>query len=259
MANFEVAASEYMSAPVKTLRGSSFIDHAHRQLQQLRVSALPVVDDEDVVVGVISRTDVLKVGRREANSRPASSLLDFPAKPVSEFMTPNPGPVPPDTPLSKVAQLMVSGRVHRILLGDEGRVEGIITTRDLMQAIREKQVRTPISEYMSSPLFTIRASEPVAMATQRLEKAKITGLVVVDGDWPVGVFTQVEALESRDLPRDTAVEEVMNPGILVLDEATPVFRAAAQAAVMQARRVVVTVDGKPEGIVTGLDFARIVA
>lgn len=259
MANFQVAAREYMSAPVKTLRGSSFIDHAHRQLQQLRISALPVVDEDGGVIGVISRTDVLKVGRREANSRPASSLLDFPAKPVRDFMTPDPETVPLDTPLSEVAALMVSQRVHRVFLGEEGRVEGIITTRDLMQAIREKQVRNPISEYMSSPLFTIRASEPVAMATERLEKARITGLVVVDKEWSVGVFTQVEALESRDLPRDTPVEEVMNPGILVLDEDTPVFRAAAQAAVMQARRVVVTVDGKPEGIVTGLDFARIVA
>jgi CBS domain-containing protein len=97
------------------------------------------------------------------------------------------------------------------------------------------------------------------MAAERLEKARVTGLVVVDGDWPVGIFTQVEALESRELPRQTPVEEALNPAVLVLDEHTPVFRAAAQAAAMEARRVVVTSDGTPVGIVTGLDFAGIVA
>jgi len=258
MANFEIPAREYMSSPLKTVRGSSFIDHAHRQLQQLRVSALPVVDDDDRVVGVISRTDVLKVGRREANTRPGARLLAFPAKPISEFMTPDPISVSADTPLSEVAALMQKHRVHRIFVDEDGETVGLVTTRDLMHAIREKQVRYPLSDYMSSPLFTIRATEPVSMATERLEKARITGLVVVDDEWPVGIFTQVEALESREHPRDTPVEEVMNPAILVLDEHTPVFRAAAQASVMQARRVVVTRDGGPEGIVTGLDFARIV-
>jgi len=97
------------------------------------------------------------------------------------------------------------------------------------------------------------------MAAERLEKARVTGLVVVDDEWPVGIFTQVEALESRELPRETLMEEVMNPAILVLDEETPVYRAAAQASVMQARRVVTTRNGNAVGIVTGLDFAKIVS
>jgi CBS domain-containing protein len=259
MANFEIPASMYMSSPLKTVRGTSFIDHAHRQLQQFRVSALPVVDEDEQVIGVISRTDVLKVGRREANSRPDARLLAFPAKPIQEFMTPEPVTVPGDTPLSKVADLMVKRRIHRIFVEEGGKTVGLVTTRDLMRAIREKQIRHPLSQYMSSPLFTIRASEPVSMAAERLEKARVTGLVVVDDEWPVGIFTQVEALESRELPRETLMEEVMNPAILVLDEETPVYRAAAQASVMQARRVVTTRNGNAVGIVTGLDFAKIVS
>lgn len=258
MASFQVAAREYMSSPLKTVRASSFIDHAHRQLQQFRVSALPVVDEDDRVVGVISRTDVLQVGKREANSRPGAHLLAFPAKPISEFMTPDPISTPADTPLAEVANLMVKNRIHRVFLTDADGTVGLVTTRDLMRAIREQQLATPLGKYMSSPLFTIRASEPISLASERLGKAKVTGLVVVDGDWPVGIFTQLEALESRELPRDTPTEACMNPGILVLDEATPIYRAAAQASVMQARRIVVTRSGNAVGIVTGLDFAKIV-
>lgn len=258
MANFQVPAREYMSSPLLTIRASSFIDYADRQLQHFRVSALPVVDAEERVVGVISRTDVLEVGRREAGSRPDSRLLAFPAKPVSEFMTPDPVSVAPDTPLSEVAKLMLSHRIHRVFVEEEGVARGVVTTRDLMRAIREKRVNQPLSRYMSSPIFTIRASEPVSLAAQRLENARVTGLVVVDEDWPVGVFTQVEALGARELPRDTATEDVMNPAILVLDADTPIHRAAAQGAAMDVRRVIVLEDDEPAGIVTGLDFARVV-
>lgn len=259
MANFQVPARDYMSSPLHTIRASSFIDHAHRQLQHFRVSALPVVDDDDQVVGVISRTDVLEVGRREAGSRPDSRLLAFPAKPVSEFMTPDPVRVGPDTPLAEVAGLMLKHRIHRVFVEENGACEGVVTTRDLMRAIREKRVNQPLSQYMSTPIFTIRASEPASLATQRLEKARITGLAVVDDEWPVGIFTQVEALAARELPRDTPTEEVMNPAILVLDADTPIHRAAAQAASMEVRRVIALDDDKPVGIVTGLDFARVVS
>ncbi|MEX2530727.1 MAG: CBS domain-containing protein [Gemmatimonadota bacterium] len=258
MANFQVPAAEYMTSPLISLRATSFIDYAHREMQKSQVSALPVVNEDDRLVGVISRTDVLKAGRREAGSSRDARLLAFPAKPVSDFMTPDPVVVEAETPLAEAARLMLEHRIHRVFVEEEGTAVGIVTTRDLMRAIGEKRVKEPLSTYMSSPLFTIRASEPVSLATERLEKARVTGLVVLDGEWPVGVFTQSEAMESRDVARDTAVEDVMNPAILVLDARTPLHRAAAQAGTMNARRVVVIDGNRPAGIVTGLDFARVV-
>lgn len=258
MANFQVAAAEYMTSPLISLKATSFIDHAHREMQKSQVSALPVVNEDERLIGVISRTDVLKAGRREAGSSRDARLLAFPAKPVSDFMTPDPVVVDAETPLAEAARLMLEHRIHRVFVREEGTAVGIVTTRDLMRAIGEKRVKEPISTYMSSPLFTIRASEPVSLATERLEKARVTGLVVLDGEWPVGVFTQSEAMESRDVARDTAVEDVMNPAILVLDARTPLHRAAAQAGAMNARRVVVIDGNRPAGIVTGLDFARVV-
>lgn len=257
MAGFQLPAGDYMSSPLLTVRGSSFIDYAHRQLQNLRVSALPVVDDDERVVGVISRTDVLQVGRREAGSTRDPRLLAFPARIVTEFMTPDPVTVPADATLSEVAELMLSHRIHRVFVRAEGATRGVVTTRDLMRAISDQRVESPLSDHMSSPLFTVRAEEPVSLAVERLEKARVTGLVVMDEEWPVGVFTQVEALEARDLAADTAVEDAMNPAILVLGADTPMHRAAAQAAAMDARRVIVVDEDRPVGIVTGLDFARV--
>lgn len=256
MSHVQVAVRNYMTTPLLSVRESSFVDHAHRRLQNYRVSALPVVDEEGSVVGVISRTDVLKVGRREADVSGERRLLAFPAKPVSAYMTPDPIAVDEDADLSVAAALMLSHRIHRVFVRVQGEIAGLVTTRDLMRAISEQRLDRPLSEFMSAPLFTVRDDDPVSLAVERLEKARVTGLVVVDADWPIGIFTQVEALEARDLAGDTATEDVMNPAILVLESDTPVHRAASQAAAMDVRRIVVTEGPRPVGIVTGLDFAR---
>lgn len=253
---FRIPVADYMSSPLVSVRAASFVDHAHRQLQDFRISALPVVDEEERVVGVISRTDVLRVGRREAGSTRSSRLLAFPARTISEFMTRDPVAVPAGTLLPEVAGKMLEHRIHRVFVEFEGAVRGVVTTRDLMRAIRDARVEDPISEVMSSPLYTVETEDPVALATERLERARVSGLVVVDGERPVGVFTQVEALEARDLAADTPTEDVMNPAILVLDAGTPLHRAAGQAASMEVRRVVVIEEDRVVGIVSGLDFAR---
>lgn len=49
-----------------------------------------------------------------------------------------------------------------------------------MRAVLKKRVSNPLSEYMSSPAFTVRASEPISLATERLKRARVSGLVVVD-------------------------------------------------------------------------------
>ena len=87
----------------------------------------------------------------------------------------------------------------------------------------------------------------------------MSGLVVVDDGLPVGVFTQGVALEARHLARETPVEQAMNSAILLLSPNTPIFRAAAQAAAMEVRRVVAWDGNKACGILTGLDFTKAAA
>lgn len=259
MANLKVPARTYMSSPLASVHRGDSLDDVHLRLQESGFSALPVVDDAGHVVGVISRSDLLRLGTRESEAEPRSPLLVFPDRAAGEEMTPSLTTVPPAAPLSKVAEIMIEDRVHRVFVETEdGKTTGVVTTRDLMRAISDAKVSGPLSDFMSSPVFTIRAAEPVSLATERLGKARVTGLVVVDEGWPVGVFSQFEALDARDVRRETAVEDVMSPAILILDGRTPIHRAAAQAASMDVRRVVVVDGEETVGIVTGLDFARVI-
>ncbi len=111
-------------------------------------------------------------------------------------------------------------RIHRVYVTPNDRIAGVLSTRDLMLLIRDNRAASPISEWMSSPTYTVRADEPVSLATERLEKAHVSGLVVMDEGWPLGVFTQVEALEARGEPRETPIDALMSPALLCLPKDT---------------------------------------
>lgn len=259
MASFEIPARQYMSSPLRTATVDDSLDQVYDAMRTFGFSALPIADDEGRVVGVLSRTDLLRVGSRQSSSRPEAPLLVFPEHSAREEMTTDLEVVEGDAPLSRVAEIMGGQRIHRVFVREEGEIVGVVTTRDLMRAIAEKQLNHPISRYMNSPVFTIRASEPASMATDRLEQAGVSGLVVVEDGWPVGVYAQPEALAARELPRQTPVQDVMSAAILLLHADLPVHRAAAQAAAMDARRVIATRDDEHVGIMSGLDFASVVA
>jgi signal-transduction protein with cAMP-binding, CBS, and nucleotidyltransferase domain len=259
MASFSIPASLYMTHPVHRIAPSAHLSEAERTMRERNVSALVVAEPDGPLLGLVRRADLLRIGRREGGRRPEDANLTLPERPVSDEMSTDVIRVAPDTELEEVARRLVRGRTHRAVVVEGDRPVGIVTTRDLMRALDEKRLGVPVEAFMSSPVFTIRAEEPVSLAVERLERARVTGLVVVENGWPVGIFTEVEALESRDHPRSTPVEEVMSPRILALRSDTRLHRAAAQAAATRVRRVVVQDDGQLRGILTGLDFARAVA
>ncbi len=252
MANFEMPVTDYMTSPVETLRiGDSLID-ANAMFQEQGVSALGVVNDAGVLKGVVSRTDIL-----HAAVFTHGETFRVPDRPVEEIMQSPAIQVSPDAPLSEAAKLMLKNHVHRIFVSSRGEPEGVVSTRDLMQAVREKRIGTPISEIASDSIVKVAADDPIALAVDRLDASNKHGLVVVEGDFPVGIFDQACALESRRLPPSTAVEHAMNVRILILPAGMGLGRAAEQALVMNVRRILIENPRGLTGIVGGLDFARV--
>lgn len=245
----------HMSSPVISLGPDAPLEDAHRLMQEHNISSVAVIEGEELL-GVLTRTDLLRVGRREAGALRDAHLLTFPNRLVRELMTPDVLTVDEESTVSSAARDLIEQRVHRVFVMRGGVPVGVLSTRDIMVALRVSRVRAPISKFMSTPLFSVRAEEPVGLATDRLEKAHVHGVVVLEGEWPIGVFTQVEALMAKDESRDTPVEEVMSPAMLCLPPDTMVHRAAAQAAATRARRVIAVENRTPKGILTGSDFAR---
>ena len=260
MSHFATAGRTYHTSPVISVPLDADVNLAYERMLESDVSSLAVVDGQGQLVGILTRSDLLKVGTRQAGSGPHAAVLTLPNKPVQQWMTPDPVSVGPEDTLKLAAQRMVQKHIHRVYVVDDKKQPiGVISTRDLMLAVRDQRLNREIEEYMSSPVFTIRCHEPISEAVQRLARAHISGLVVLDEDWPVGVFTQRDALLFQHMPRTTPVEDAMDPALLILPPTCPIYRAAAQASAMKVRRILVSEHKKSVGILTGLDFAKAVA
>jgi CBS domain-containing protein len=224
-----------------------------------RFSAVAVVDDRDVLLGVVSRSDLLRLGRSHAGAHRGARGLVLPELTAGEVMTRGAITTTPDATLRDAARAVLDARVHRLFVVDGPRLVGVLSTLDLAAAVRDARIATPIAEIMSTPVITVTVAQPLGAALARLDEARVTGVVVVDDDWPIGVVTQTEALACRDLPRDTPIEDVYDPAILCMPDGTRGHRAAAQFAQLAPRRVIACRDREMAGVVTGLDFAKLLA
>jgi CBS domain-containing protein len=251
MANFEMPVTEYMTSPVESIRIGQSLVAANALFSEQGVSALAVVNDAGELKGVVSRTDLLHVAIFTHGE-----TFRVPDRPVEEIMKSPALQLSPQAPVAEAAKLMLKQHVHRIFVTSDGKPEGVISTRDLMRAVREKRIKTPISEIASGSVVKVRADEAIALAVDRLELSNKHGLVVVEEDFPVGIFDQACALDSRRLPPGTAIENAMNVRILILPGGMSIGRAAEQALGMNVRRILIEDDRGVTGIVGGLDFAR---
>ncbi|MBI5516628.1 MAG: CBS domain-containing protein [Deltaproteobacteria bacterium] len=246
----------YMSSPVRSLQVDATLADAHAILREHAFSSLPVLDPKGTPAGVLSRTDLLRVGRVTEHRPGRASLLEVPDRQVGEVMSSPVVSLGPDDTVRAAAEKMVRHRIHRVYVVEHGRLVGVFSTRDVMAAVRDQRIATPINEFMSTPVLTVDVADTVGCATDRLSEARVAGLVVTEDERPVGLFTQTEALQSREDPASTPVEDRMSYALLCMDLKTPVHRAAAHAHATQARRVVAVEGRRMWGLLTGVDFAR---
>ena len=70
------------------------------------------------------------------------------------------------------AAAMVARRIHRVYVVDGERVTGVVSTRDLMDAIANVRSDVPISELATVPVHTVDVATPVGDAIARLGEGK---------------------------------------------------------------------------------------
>jgi CBS domain-containing protein len=111
------------------------LEEAARLLRAYSVSGLPVVDRLGVLVGVISKTDLVAIEEAPIGRliRTESSGLR-----VGELMSSPAITVPMTGSLGEAARLMRDRRVHRLVaLDDDGRPVGVLSASDFVSLYAE--------------------------------------------------------------------------------------------------------------------------
>jgi len=141
-------AMDVMTRDVVTVTPDDAVADAIKLLAEHDVSALPVVDDEGSVVGIISEADLVhrdEIGTEKHRPwwleavTPASTLADEFAKShgrrVAEIMSSHVVSASEDTPLGEVATLLEKHRIKRVPILRDGKLVGIVSRSNLIQAL----------------------------------------------------------------------------------------------------------------------------
>lgn len=252
MASFNTPVSEYMSQPILGLPLTASALEADRLLDEHEISALGVLDGERLV-GVISRTDLLSAASGELGE-----TFSIPDEPVKRHMTADPVTIDASTPLAAVAKRMLAERIHRVFVTRGGAPIGVCSTRDIMRAVYDQRLAQPAIEVATRGVVKVKVDDSLSLAVSRLDASNKHGLVVVDDGWPVGIFSQVDALAARAHDPRTPVEDVMNLRVLALPPNIPLYVAAGQALALDVRRILLVDRHEIQGVVSTYDFARVV-
>ena len=129
--------------PITVLPDAPFLEVQHLFVEA-QIGGAPVVDAKGAVHGVLTVGDLLRaidqlfdedidVAEPEVEGAPLGDRLD--TLTVRDVFSPDAVWVAPDARASEVAQRMREEGVHRVLVGNDGRVAGILTAFDLLQAV----------------------------------------------------------------------------------------------------------------------------
>ncbi|MCK2215919.1 CBS domain-containing protein [Actinomadura sp. ATCC 31491] len=163
---------EVMSAPAITVRRTDPVRHAIRVLHGNNITAAPVVDDNDRLVGVVSELDLLR-GEFEPDPRATERRLPSPAEPpprrVQEVMTGEAVTVTETTDVTSAIELMVGRRIKSLPVLRGEAIVGMVSRRDLMAMLARsddelrKAVEAALHEqYPFGPRWTVAVRNGVA-------------------------------------------------------------------------------------------------
>lgn len=260
MHTFDQPVSSYMTRELETARPETPVQELVRAMHGRGVSGIPITDESGALVGVVSRTDLIALGLRQSGRRWTSPVMALPNKLARDVMTGEPRVIGPGAPLRQAARVMHEHGIHRLfVVDDDDALAGVISTRDLAAAVSDARVELPLSEVMTSMVVAIDSRAPLSAALELLERVHVSGLIVTDEDMPIGMFTQLDALATRDLPRGTPIDEVYDAAVVCMPVNTKLHRAATLASQLDVRRVVACRDKEAVGVISGLDFARVIA
>ena len=119
-----IMLSDIMSYPVITVNHKTPVEKVGQLLRDMGCTGMPVVDDEDRPVGVISRRDFRKVKKEKEQKSPIKAFMS------RKFIH-----ISPDKSAVEAARLMIKHDIGRIPVVEDEKIIGIITRSDVMMFI----------------------------------------------------------------------------------------------------------------------------
>lgn len=128
--------SDIMTLGTASVAPTTTLAEAAKIMSDFRISALPIVVDDDRPIAILTERDFFKHGA-EALFRlsPAERAERLDHGTVMDAATPKPFTIERDAPVEQAARKMEELAVRRLLVVHHGKVVGLISRADLVRAL----------------------------------------------------------------------------------------------------------------------------
>lgn len=147
-------AKDIMTTEVVKVHPGDTVDEVIKLLVDNRISGIPVVDDDDVVIGVVTEADLLVRSQKlhvpsfiqilggiiylDDPGDLKEELRKLAAVKVEDMMTANPVTVEEDTLVDEIASIMSDEGINRVPVVRAGRIVGIVSRADIIRSLARK-------------------------------------------------------------------------------------------------------------------------
>ena len=117
-------ARDIMTRKVCTIHPKASAQEAAQLLDQMRISGLPVVDEDGKIIGIITEADIISKVDREGLS--VADIMSHEVTFVSE-----------ETSVSEIAMLLTDRKIKRVPVVNDGKLVGIVSRADIVHAVAQ--------------------------------------------------------------------------------------------------------------------------
>lgn len=149
-------AKDIMRKKVVTIERFQTAQELALLLQERCITGVPVVDENNCVLGVVSQTDLVRARREGPSGVPAFHMeADMPTTAVGmrveementrvdSLMTPGAIAFDENTPVDRLAKAMLELHIHRVLITRNDKLCGIVSSMDMLKAIPKGKPEKP--------------------------------------------------------------------------------------------------------------------
>jgi CBS domain-containing protein len=221
-------ASDVMVTDVITVNPNGNVQDVAALLLTNRISAVPVVDDAGKLVGMVSEGDLLH--RAEAGTGHerswwlkilmgrellAAEYLKEYGRRVCDIMTCEVVTAAPETPVAEIATLLERHHIKRVPIVRDGKIIGIVSRANLIQAIATYGKKTPLPQPIGDT--ELRDKVVSRLKSEPWVRPSLVNVTVTDGTvdlWGI-VDSSVEKQALRAAVEVTPGVKAVNDNVIV--------------------------------------------
>jgi CBS domain-containing protein len=148
-----LTAGDIMTTAIHTVHQDTEINALAKAFVEHNVNAMPVVDDDGKLIGMVTQTDLVEQDKPlhiptvislfdwviylESPKKFSEEVRKITARKVGEICSKDVVTCTPDTPVSTVASLMVDNKVHLVPVLSDDRMVGVVARLDIIRSMGE--------------------------------------------------------------------------------------------------------------------------